>query len=385
MSTSPIDGYGEIAAELTPLAVSQYLAANSWELERRDDDKEIWRRTDTGRRVSARLMLPMDTGYVDFLERFKELLHALGRIHDWDAGQLHDSIAATRADLLFVRVDQAMVDASIPFRQAIRSLDALYKMLEATAIQVADADKAGMDERSASVSGYLDDDLRLGHTKRGSFIFTVMSRLGDGIDAGSAPETSFSRRVMETLAIGLGAVRDAARQQDEAVVLNAWGESTLSADLVCSLEELTRPSYLRQIDLSFGWAAAGPPAKSGRHRIILDRPLMRTLPAVRRRLEQAPVAPPRRMALIGTVRSLMRSQEPVVAEVGTLELTTAIEGKQQIVRVPFFGDHRELVIDAYQRNFKLLVVGDLVVGARILRLTGNIRIVAEDGDYETGE
>ncbi|WP_280263075.1 hypothetical protein [Nocardia abscessus] len=51
-------------------------------------------------------------------------LQALATIYDWDAALLVERIAAARADLFFVRLDQEMNDGTIPFRQAETTLEA---------------------------------------------------------------------------------------------------------------------------------------------------------------------------------------------------------------------------------------------------------------------
>src|SRR5713226_160400 len=100
--------YDEVAAWLTPVAVSQYLAATRpWELEiRQENVKEIWSLADSHGNRLGRIMLPLATDYVDFRERFSDSLRALGRIYEWDARELEQRIIATRADLFFVQLNQ---------------------------------------------------------------------------------------------------------------------------------------------------------------------------------------------------------------------------------------------------------------------------------------
>jgi hypothetical protein len=178
VSASTTNDYREVAETLTPSAVSQYLASHDWQLEsRRDAVREIWR-LPGDRGDLARVMLPLATGYADFTERFQEALIALSRVYGIGASQLADHIISTRADLFFVRLDQPMSDGTIPFRQAETTVDALYKMLKAAATTAHDPYHSHRGRRSSVVNDFLDRDVRLGHTKRGSFIFTILARLG---------------------------------------------------------------------------------------------------------------------------------------------------------------------------------------------------------------
>lgn len=121
VSTSALESYRDVAGTLSPTAVSQYLASHHWELESRHEAKEIWRLPGAdGPR--GRVMLPLATDYVDFPQRFIDVLYALGCIYDWDAAQLAERIMAARADLFFVQLNQIMTDGTIPFRQAEKPL-----------------------------------------------------------------------------------------------------------------------------------------------------------------------------------------------------------------------------------------------------------------------
>ncbi|GAA3479143.1 hypothetical protein [Streptomyces yanii] len=259
MSPSALGDYREAAATLSPPAVSQFLAAHDWELEARQDHvREVWRLAGPNGNIEGRIMLPLAQDFADFQRRFEDTLVSLGHIHSMDAVELYEGILATRADLFFVRLDQAMLDGTIPFQQAEKTLQALYKMVRAAATTAADPSHSHRGRRPAGVAEFLEDDVRLGHTKRGSFVFTIVTRLGDPspvLPDQVDPITPFPRRVMETLARGLETAERMTRHWDEQV-LEEPGRSGLSAGLVESLEDMAQPVQLRQVDLSFEWAAA---------------------------------------------------------------------------------------------------------------------------------
>ncbi|WP_280293252.1 hypothetical protein [Nocardia abscessus] len=52
-------------------------------------------------------------------------------------------------------------------------------MMKAAATTADDPTHSQRGRRSAVVTNFLEDDIRLGHTKRGSFVFTVVTRLGE--------------------------------------------------------------------------------------------------------------------------------------------------------------------------------------------------------------
>ncbi|MFE2532593.1 hypothetical protein [Streptomyces sp. NPDC059371] len=386
MSRSALESYREAASALAPTAVSQFLAAHHWELEATQSDiKQIWRLPRGGGVADARIMLPLATDYVDFKQRFNDTLFALGSIHDWDAVELYEQIVATRADLFFVRLDQAMLDGTIPFRQAELALESLYKMMRSAAKTAENPEGSGRGRTSASVTDFLEDDVRLGHTKRGSFIFTIVSRLGDQV-----PETDvtaeispFPRRVMETLARGLETTRQLTQQWDDSV-LESPGSRGLSTGLVESLEELTKPAHLRQLDLSFEWAAAEPRPDVGLATIVMDRDIFPELLAVRERLVRQE-EPSRHVTLLGTVKKLSRDDSANDDDDTALVTVAAdVNRKQRLVHMTLSGVDHDWAILAYQQRLPFTVSGDLAFERGAWRLTGDISVDASFLQHHVG-
>lgn len=370
--------YREVAASLTPGAVAQFLAAHDWELEARQERvREIWRLPGAANRPVERIMLPLATNYVDYLARFADTLTALGHIHDWDPGELLERVSATRADLVHIRLDQPMTDGTIPFQQADNTLQALYKLLKAAATTAAAPTHSHRGRRPAVVSEFLDEDVRLGHTKRGSFVFTVVTRLGEPAPEATPDSPMFPRLVMVTMARGLETTRRLAQDWDESAIASA-GEWGLSAGLVEAVEDMTQPETLRSLVLSFDWAASQPRPDVGREPIVLDRDVKAGLARVRERLIRQE-EPPRRETLVGLVKSLTREDTPAGGgdeRVATVVLLTEVGGRTRNVHVTLVGRDHEWAVLAYQHNVPLTVSGDLVFERRAWRLTGRVRVDA---------
>ncbi|WP_405166115.1 hypothetical protein OG203_14160 [Nocardia sp. NBC_01499] len=375
MKEVPLDGLQEIASTLSPPAVSQYLASQDWQLEARDQDvREIWRLPGADGPL-GRVMLPLATDYADFPVRFRDTLQALATIYDWNIGQLAERIAAARADLFFVRLDQEMTDGTIPFRQAEKTLEALLTMMRAAATTADDPTHSHRGSRSAIVTDFLEDDIRLGHTKRGSFVFTVVTRLGEVLPPheDGSPTVPFPRKVMTTLATGLQSTRQLALDWDEGA-LDRAGQLGLSAGLVESVLDLTQPETLRALELSFDWAAAEPRPDVGTSRIIVDRNAMAGLPRVRERLVRRE-EPPRYVTLLGTVRTLNRDDSgDEDQEASSIVLSTHVDGRPRKVHVPLAGEEYAWAIRAHQSKQPIVVSGDLIFERGVWRLTGTINV-----------
>lgn len=375
MKRTPLDSLQEVASALSPPAVSQYLATHDWQLEVREQDvREIWRLPGEDG-LLGRIMLPLATDYVDFSRRFRDTLQALATIYDWDPAQLVERIAAARADLFFVRLDQEMNDGTIPFRQAETSLEALFTMMKAAATTADDPTHSHRGRRSAVVTNFLEDDIRLGHTKRGSFVFTVVTRLGEipPSQVTGMPAVSFPRKVMTTLATGLQSAWQLALDWDERALDHA-GQLGLSGSLVESVLDLTQPEALRALDLSFDWAAGERAPEVETSRIVFDRNAMAGLPRVRERLVRRE-EPPRHLTLIGLVRTLNRDElGDEDQEATSIVLSTHVDGRLRKVHVPLVGDDYQWAIRAHHSKQPIVVSGDLVFERGAWRLTGMISL-----------
>jgi hypothetical protein len=374
--------YDEVAATFSPLVVSRYLSATSpWRLDRQVDEvSEIWSLSGDGQELKARIMLPLAADYVDFRDRFVEALRGIALINNWTAQELAENITAARADVLSVHLDQVHADSTIPLRQAEVTIDAIYQMLKSAAITAAAPNRVQRGGRlPAAVSSFLDEGIRLGHTKPGSFVFTVVSRLdapqGDGASAARPFDIkgNFARKVMETLARGLETTRDlingGSTNALEAPV--QWG---LSAGLVESLEVIAEPEGLRSLRLMFHWAVAEPKPRVGREPIMLEHAAVGALARVHERLVQEE-EPPHRETLFGQVISLTRDEDGLAAdEAGSVVLSAEVNGRKRNVHMTLTGDQHNHAITSYQLKLPLVVTGDLVFERRAWRLTGDVEV-----------
>ncbi|MFI6575344.1 hypothetical protein ACIBFB_06050 [Nocardiopsis sp. NPDC050513] len=378
MTPTTLDPIGEAADFLTPRDVSRFLAAHGWELEsRRPGVREIWRLEDSPDHGSARVMLPLATEYADFRARFRDIIDSLCHVYGIDASELQERISSTNSDLFFARINQPMAGNSLPFRQAGRTVESLFRMFKAAATTAADPHHSHQGRRPAVVADFLDDHIRLGQTRQGSYVFTVsVSHEGARTDGGGWGDTAsqtFSRHVMTTLAQGLESTRRLAAQWDERVLEAPW-EFGLSSALVESIEEMTHPERLRSLDLYFEWANSGPPENVRTSCIVFDRDVIAELPRIRERLVRRE-EPARKVTLVGIVKSLAREETPPGDhDTASATLLTEVGGKQRSVHVLLHGEDHRWAILAYQRRLPLVVTGYLSYERRAWRLSGPIDV-----------
>jgi hypothetical protein len=327
-------------------------------------------------------MLPLATDFVDFGQHFQIALNALAMINDWTPPQLEHEILSLHADTFLVRLVQHYGGDSLPLRQAETTIEAMHKMLRAAAMTTASPRQRFRGGRLPSpVSAFLDNDVRLGHTQRGSFIFTVVTQLSDSAEPDSddsmthASEQAqqFPRRVMETLAIGIETARDLAQHRAPVDSINPARQG-LSAGLVESLINITEPEGLRSVDLSFDWAAAITRPAVGRQAVRLSHDLLEELQRIYEQLLQAE-EPVRHETLIGTVVSLSRAEDSLsYGEAAAAIISADVDGRRRNVHLTLTGRQHDLAIQAYRLKLPIVVTGDLTFVRRTWQLDGNVEI-----------
>lgn len=363
-----MDRFSNAGSSLSSAAVRQWLAAERWALtQEKQGIAELWSRPEGERNGKINhVLVPLAESFADYGRRFAALLDDLGRAYNLTAAELTQEIASVSTDMFFVRLDQAMADGTIPFKQATALLNSIQKMVRAAATTAADPKHSHVGRRPAAVTEFIDEDLRFGHTKRGSFIITVAARLDHHDDShspieelGSTGEVKpFSRRVMETLVTGLLATKhhlaegDAIEQYQNLETAQSNG---MSLELVQSLIEVSAVEGLKSVDLSFQWAAAGPPPPNVENEVRIEAVEVPGLEKLRDRLILK--EEPQEQTLMGRVTDLSREDIGGGQEERSILLEAEINGGLKKVRVPLSPTEYDWAIFAHQRRLPLTVTG----------------------------
>lgn len=328
--------FNDLPLELTSPYVSSYLGAAGWQLVIADDFSQTWQ-LGQGPLPEARLRLPTDTGLDDYSIRFEEALQRLCRVNNWSLQQLATQVLGARSDFMYIRADQSSIDGTIPLRQAEALLQGADALLYAAASSAVRPKAQHLGKRPELAKDFIRDDVRMGHTQRGSFIITIVTRLDEDevvhvdaedhqilevlepgrlskpVQAGNGANPSeivlppFQRRVMSTLATGVESARSMALHSGDQTMEDAVARG-LSANLVAALGAMTDFEGLRALDLSFSWAIAekaAPPPSVGE--VIVDRDVIAELRPLRERLERRP-AEPEVETIYGQVTRLERGE-----------------------------------------------------------------------------
>lgn len=362
---------------IPPLSLKRFLAANRWAiLEDRDNEWEIWR-SSTDRHTTVTLVF--DHEYADYGRRLAEANDTIARSYKLTLAELAEQITALTSDLFFLRIQQDSRDGTISFKQAQRALDSIATMVRAAATSVASPTHSHQGKRPAQVNDFLAEDLRLGHTKQGSFVVTAAARLdhsepnikaesgSEAVDATPGTEIvsvadpdqiqPFGRRVMTMFSRSLEAARKLAI--DEETVLSAV-EKGLSLELAEALEGFSKEEGLQTLEVSFDWSESVPAPPADVPAVIkFERPILDSLPQVTEQLQARQM--PETVTLTGPVRVLSRKDsENEEVESGEVTVVAEINGRMRKVLVNLEGQAHEYAIRAYRDKFPITVSGELV-------------------------
>ncbi len=385
--------------DMSPRAIGRYLGSSGWSVVNDTPAFQLWEAPDH----LGNLLLPLDATYVDYATRMNEALSQLCSIHDWDAMQLATHVAGARSDFLYIRADQYSPDGSIPLSQAEALLSGASRMLYAAACSAV-RPRANFSGRRPDVAREFFNEVRMGHTQRGSFVITILTRLGasdagpsaDGEDSASAggptdldtsnapqldadghSQTSavvpFERQVMATLATGVAAARSLALGSHDGTLEDAI-ERGVSSELVSAIEAMTDYQGLRSLDLSFDWAPSEQSSIPDVDSVIrIDRDVLPGLPELAERLARKSPTPEPNAQVFGRVTRLERGVED---DEGTVTIHGTMDGVSgaRTVRIAVTGKLYNAAIRAHRNRTPVVAEGTLTRQSNGWWLTGDVTL-----------
>ncbi len=371
----------ELEFDLKPQSVSAYLLATGWTLSNARPGIETWDLLE-GSKLSARVSLPTNPKFDDFRLRYDEALERLRVVNDWTSTKLVSAISTSRSDMMYIRADQAVLDGTIPLKQAAELLSGARMLLTNAASAALSPRAHYLGRRADLVNEFVDEDIRMGHTKRGSFIITILARLDDPEEVVAPVETEgevseetdavapFQRRVMAKLATGVQAARSISLSPS-GLTLDEAIDDGLSANTVEALPKMTRFQGLHSLDLSFSWAVAEKAEPPDVDVVAISRDVIPNLEGVRQRLVRRPASPTTE-TITGRVTRLERGEDDAEGTVTIIGITDRSTHRQ--IRVALTGVDYNTAISAHRRKSIVSATGILERRSNAMWLTGRVTL-----------
>lgn len=351
-----------LTEDLSPSAIETFLKVSGWQqTEHRDGLFSVWESASD----DASVMLPYDVSYRDFTARLRDALHTIADVYNIKNGEdLALEIASARSDILLLRADQETFDGSIPLQEAQDLLAGVNQMLTAAACSAIRPRASNAGRRPDAVKDFLAEEVRMGHTMRGSFVLTILARHEDSRTEelpepadGQTVMGTYTRRVMTTLASGLVAARDLL--EDPEAELDDAVQRGASAELIESLEKMSLHPGLRALDMSFRWSPIQARPREVASRVVLPRPNPERIEKVRESLRKRPAV--EQDDVLGQVVRLERAEgqdEGIVVVDGYLGRT------RRRVKMRLAGEDYRIAIRAHEDRRPILASGEVTLEKR---------------------
>jgi hypothetical protein len=370
MAATLIDDASEYANVVDATRLTQFLATQNWTIQSDLGYAQIWSEPSAAGDLIRRILIPRDTDLDDYSLRLSQALSRVSDTYAWSIAKLAEQVAAVSADLFFVRVDQHMSDGTIPLRQASALLENIDDMIRSAALTTANPHSTGRGRIPGLVNDFLNDDVRMGHTKHGSFIITVAARL-DAVTVAHAPAPqdstsdgdevmpSFTRQVMTTLARSLNITKQVAESSINAPDMDDAIASGMRLPMVKALQSMGAGEGLRALDMTFEWAPIERQRVPVNSKIEMTRETVQLLEHVSEQLVRKD--PPRQVTLTGPVIELRRGDDSDDEGVGAgdIVLRADVDNVWRKVSITLSGDDYDAAIQAHREKFPLTVTGIL--------------------------
>lgn len=385
----------EYAELLTDASLAQFLATESWTIQQDYGWEQVWVHADMQHRGTPLFLhLPRNQGLDDYRLRLQQAVEAIGNVYDWTLPAIAERVSAIRADLFFVRVDQSSMDGTIPLRQASELLEGIDSMIRSAALTAHNPRSTGKGRMPEYVKDFLAEDVRMGHTKRGSFIITVAARIdsaevpepetaprpadgpvpSDDEDLAS-PKMSYTRQVMTTLSRSLEITQQYVAARGNDMDLDRAVEQGMRLPLVKALRSAGAAEGVRGLSLNFEWSALEPVRQEVSSEIRMDRDVLVALEPIEKRLANREDEP-RQETIVGPVVELKRGDDPDIKTgeyEGEVVIRAEVDSRLRKITVPLRGEDYDWAIQAHRRHMPFTVSGILEKVGRGWRLGGHIQ------------
>ncbi|MBC2873842.1 MULTISPECIES: hypothetical protein [Streptomyces] len=323
----------QVKPDFGPGEIRSYLKVSGWSPVSGSELAELWRFRDCEDKV---VLVPMKPGAPDFAKRTNILLSDVSRLESRDVRTVHDAIATVYHDVTDLRASHpSLSDGSIP-------LEAGYELfMSAKRLRVASA--AASIRRQGHFRNFplrakdQAREVRLGQTRRGSYIVPIISQARSPEDVYvpqqehidiEIEETLFDRRVTATMSRALGVLEQMAsseRRPTGSEIADSVGEG-VSYELCRALSKVVNAESVAALDITFNWSRVASPPPGSSNRVEFNRDAIEIVDEVSNRLKSQLYT--HEHVLYGVITDLSRRPDEATGRVG---IETLIKRRRRTV------------------------------------------------------
>ncbi|RMB83610.1 hypothetical protein [Streptomyces shenzhenensis] len=308
-----------------PEEIRSYLKVTGWAPVSGGDVAELWRLPGPADEV---VLVPMKPGAPDFAKRARILIQDLARVETEDIQSVHDAIATVYNDVTDLRASHpSMSDGSIPLESGYELFVSAKRLRVASA--AATIRRQGHFRNFPTRARDQAREVRLGQTRRGSYIVPIISQARSPEDVYSPrqdhidvqiEETLFDRRVTATMSRALGVLEDMAGAEHAPTVSeinDSIGEG-VSYELCQALAKVVNTESVSALDVAFNWSRVAAPPPGTPARVEFNRDAIEIVDLVSDQLKTKVYT--REHLIYGVVTDLSRHPDDDTGRVGVQTL-----------------------------------------------------------------
>lgn len=352
----------QLSASVEPSDASSWLTHNGWQrIPTRLDVAQLWQRND------AEILQPLRPNTADYSLRWWELLRRVAQLDKRPEEVIALEMLEEGSDVCEWSAQTPTGDYTIALSDGELLLKGAKEALLAAASSTIHR-KGYFGHSVTKTARNHVDSLRMGQTRRGSYVIPVISRVpgatavvGDSSESllpeELGREPSFQRRVMERLAKSLTAVsevtlKDAApstKQINELVI-----ETGVSHELCEGLTTVLSAETLSGLEINFSWARRSPSNVEVRS-VQFSRDAVPVLKQISDALKGSDVIG--RQTLSAYVSSIKRDREDIE---GTIRLRISVGATTRTVVAQLNDEQYRVAGRANEERRLILIKGKLV-------------------------
>ncbi|MEU0525299.1 hypothetical protein [Streptomyces niveus] len=308
-----------------PEEIRSYLKVTGWAPVSGGDVAELWSLPGPADEV---VLVPMKPGAPDFAKRARILVQDLARVEFTETQTVHDAIATVYNDVTDLRASHpSMSDGSIPLQSGYELFVSAKRLRVASA--AATIRRQGHFRNFPTRARDQARDVRLGQTRRGSYIVPIISQARSPEDVYSPgqdhidvqiEETLFDRRVTATMSRALGVLEDMASADHEPTpseINDSIGEG-VSYELCQALAKVVSTESVSALDVAFNWSRVAAPPPGAPAHVEFNREAIEIVDLVSEQLKTRTYT--REHLIYGVVTDLSRHPDDDTGRVGVQTL-----------------------------------------------------------------
>ncbi|MHC0063349.1 hypothetical protein ACWATR_10525 [Nostoc sp. UIC 10890] len=227
----------DVLKSINPLEVASYLEIQGWKEQRQINDiASVWT-LEIAQGGNVEILLPLNPEFRDFSARMREVLQNLEIVENRSQLEIITNLKTPLAEIVQISVNHSeIINGSIPISQGVQLFESAKKLMWSAASSAVQPKPYFKGGSFSEVTDYMQK-LRLGHTKEGSYVLTIISPLK--VDNYQS-EDCFERKVTRTLFQALNIISLAHEQKlsERESVLDEAIEEGVSANLCDALSHM---------------------------------------------------------------------------------------------------------------------------------------------------